>query len=101
MLVINLYPFNETVAKENCSFEDAVENIDIGGPAMLRAAAKNHQDVTVLISPEDYAPVLTEMKANKNTVSYKTNLSLAKKYLRIPPSMMGLLPITFLLWVIT
>jgi len=79
MLVINLYPFNETVAKENCSFEDAVENIDIGGPAMLRAAAKNHQDVTVLISPEDYAPVLAEMKANNNSVSYKTNLSLAKK----------------------
>jgi len=79
MLVINLYPFNETVAKASCSFEDAVENIDIGGPAMLRAAAKNHQDVTVLISPEDYAPVLTEMKANKNVVSYKTNLALAKK----------------------
>ena len=79
MLVINLYPFNETVAKENCSFEDAVENIDIGGPAMLRAAAKNHQDVTVLISPEDYAPVLAEMKANNNVVSYKTNLGLAKK----------------------
>ena len=79
MLVINLYPFNQTVAKETCSFEDAVENIDIGGPAMLRAAAKNHQDVTVLISPEDYAPVLAEMKANNNTVSYKTNLALAKK----------------------
>ena len=79
MLVINLYPFNETIAKENCSFEDAVENIDIGGPAMLRAAAKNHQDVTVLISPEDYAPVLAEMKANNNSVSYQTNLSLAKK----------------------
>ena len=79
MLVINLYPFNQTVAKETCSFEDAVENIDIGGPAMLRAAAKNHQDVTVLISPEDYAPVLAEMKANNNSVSYKTNLALAKK----------------------
>jgi phosphoribosylaminoimidazolecarboxamide formyltransferase/IMP cyclohydrolase len=79
MLVINLYPFNETVAKESCSFEDAVENIDIGGPAMLRAAAKNHQDVTVLISPEDYAPVLAEMRANQNAVSYKTNLALAKK----------------------
>lgn len=79
MLVINLYPFNETVARDNCSFEDAVENIDIGGPAMLRAAAKNHQDVTVLISPEDYAPVLAEMKANQNEVSYKTNLRLAKK----------------------
>ena len=79
MLVINLYPFNETVSRENCSFGDAVENIDIGGPAMLRAAAKNHQDVTVLISPADYEPVLAEMKANQNVVSYKTNLSLAKK----------------------
>ena len=79
MLVINLYPFNETVSREDCSFEDAVENIDIGGPAMLRAAAKNHQDVTVLISPEDYAPVLEEMKQNQNAVSYKTNLYLAKK----------------------
>jgi phosphoribosylaminoimidazolecarboxamide formyltransferase/IMP cyclohydrolase len=79
MLVINLYPFNETVAKENCSFDEAVENIDIGGPAMLRAAAKNHQDVTVLISPDDYEPILSEMKAHQNTVSYATNLRLAKK----------------------
>ena len=79
MLVINLYPFNQTVAKDDCSFDEAVENIDIGGPAMLRAAAKNHQDVTVLISPEDYEPILTEMKANQNTVSYATNLRLAKK----------------------
>jgi phosphoribosylaminoimidazolecarboxamide formyltransferase / IMP cyclohydrolase len=79
MLVINLYPFNQTVAKEDCSFDEAVENIDIGGPAMLRAAAKNHQDVTVLISPEDYEAILTEMKANQNTVSYESNLRLAKK----------------------
>ncbi|MDP3621540.1 MAG: bifunctional phosphoribosylaminoimidazolecarboxamide formyltransferase/IMP cyclohydrolase [Polynucleobacter sp.] len=79
MLVINLYPFNQTVAKENCSFDEAIENIDIGGPAMLRAAAKNHQDVTVLISPEDYEPILTEMKAHQNAVSYETNLRLAKK----------------------
>ncbi|MBT8553617.1 bifunctional phosphoribosylaminoimidazolecarboxamide formyltransferase/IMP cyclohydrolase [Polynucleobacter paneuropaeus] len=79
MLVINLYPFNQTVAKAECSFEEAVENIDIGGPAMLRAAAKNHQDVTVLISPDDYAAVLSEMKSNQNNVSYKTNLALAKK----------------------
>ena len=79
MLVINLYPFNQTVAKDDCSFDEAVENIDIGGPAMLRAAAKNHQDVTVLISPEDYVPILTEMKAHQNTISYATNLRLAKK----------------------
>ncbi len=79
MLVINLYPFNQAVAKDDCSFDEAIENIDIGGPAMLRAAAKNHQDVTVLISPEDYEAILTEMKANQNTVSYATNLRLAKK----------------------
>lgn len=79
MLVINLYPFNQTVAKGECSFEEAVENIDIGGPAMLRAAAKNHQDVTVLIAPEDYEPVLAEMAKNKNAISYETNLRLAKK----------------------
>jgi phosphoribosylaminoimidazolecarboxamide formyltransferase/IMP cyclohydrolase len=79
MLVINLYPFNQTVAKDNCSFDEAVENIDIGGPAMLRAAAKNHQDVTVLISPDDYEPILSEMKAHQNAVSYESNLRLAKK----------------------
>jgi phosphoribosylaminoimidazolecarboxamide formyltransferase/IMP cyclohydrolase len=79
MLVINLYPFNQTIAKEDCSFDEAVENIDIGGPAMLRAAAKNHQDVTVLISPDDYEPILSEMKAHQNAVSYATNLRLAKK----------------------
>lgn len=79
MLVINLYPFNQTVAKDDCSFDEAVENIDIGGPAMLRAAAKNHQDVTVLISPDDYEPILSEMKAHQNRVSYATNLRLAKK----------------------
>ena len=79
MLVINLYPFNQTISKDACSFEDAIENIDIGGPAMLRAAAKNHRDVTVLISSDDYEPILAEMRANNNSVSYKTNLSLAKK----------------------
>jgi phosphoribosylaminoimidazolecarboxamide formyltransferase/IMP cyclohydrolase len=77
--VINLYPFEKTVAQASCSFEDAIENIDIGGPAMLRAAAKNHQDVTVVISPCDYEVVLNEMKANQCKVSFATNLRLAKK----------------------
>lgn len=79
MLVINLYPFTQTISKPVCSFEDAIENIDIGGPAMLRAAAKNHQDVTVLISPEDYEGVLAEMRANNKEVSFDTNFRLAKK----------------------
>ena len=79
LLVINLYPFTQTISQANCSFDEAIENIDIGGPAMLRAAAKNHQDVTVLISPDDYQPVLEEMRSNQNKVSFTTNLALAKK----------------------
>ena len=75
LLVINLYPFTQTVSQDKVSFEEAVENIDIGGPAMLRAAAKNHQDVTVLISPADYEFVLDEMRRNQNTVSFATNLA--------------------------
>ena len=79
MLVINLYPFEKTISQSSCSFEEAIENIDIGGPAMLRAAAKNHQDVTVLISPDDYEVVLEEMRANECHVGFETNLRLAKK----------------------
>ena len=79
MVVVNLYPFQQTVAKAECSLEDAIENIDIGGPAMLRSAAKNHRDVVVLIDPSDYAPVLAEMKAHNNAVSYERKFALAKK----------------------
>jgi phosphoribosylaminoimidazolecarboxamide formyltransferase / IMP cyclohydrolase len=79
LVVVNLYPFAATVAKEACTLEDAIENIDIGGPAMLRSAAKNHRDVTVVVDPADYAAVLDEMRANGNTVSYKTNFRLATK----------------------
>lgn len=79
MVVINLYPFQKTVAKPDCTFEDAIENIDIGGPAMLRSAAKNHESVTVIIDPADYAPVLAEMKENGGTVSVSTNHRLAAK----------------------
>jgi len=62
LLVINLYPFAATVEKPGCTYEDAIENIDIGGPAMLRAAAKNHAHVAVLVDPDDYRPVLDEMR---------------------------------------
>jgi phosphoribosylaminoimidazolecarboxamide formyltransferase/IMP cyclohydrolase len=79
MVVVNLYPFQQTVAKAECSLEDAIENIDIGGPTMLRSSAKNHKDVTVIVDPSDYAVVLAEMKANKNVVSYDTKFTLAKK----------------------
>ena len=79
MVVVNLYPFEATVAKEGCRLEDAIENIDIGGPTMLRSAAKNHPDVTVLVDAGDYATVLAEMKASNGAVSPKTNFGLAVK----------------------
>ncbi len=82
LLVVNLYPFRETIAKPNCSFADAVENIDIGGPAMLRAAAKNHGTpeggVTVVIDPSDYAQVLKEID-EFGQPSYGLRLKLAGK----------------------
>lgn len=79
LLVVNLYPFEQTIAKENVTLEDAIENIDIGGPAMLRSAAKNHASLTVITEPADYAPVLEEMKDNKGETSLKTRERLAIK----------------------
>ena len=79
MVVVNLYPFEATVAKEGCSLEDAIENIDIGGPTMLRSAAKNNKFVTVLVDPADYAPVIAEMKKNSGEVAVETNFRLAVK----------------------
>ena len=77
LLVVNLYPFAQATARTDCTLEDAIENIDIGGPAMLRAAAKNWADVTVLIDPADYTQVLEELKAG--TVERSTRFMLAKK----------------------
>jgi phosphoribosylaminoimidazolecarboxamide formyltransferase/IMP cyclohydrolase len=79
MVVVNLYPFEATVAKADCTLEDAIENIDIGGPTMLRSAAKNNADVTVLVDPADYRVVLDEMKANGGAVARATNFRLAVK----------------------
>ena len=78
LLVVNLYPFEATVAKPGCSLDDAIENIDIGGPAMLRAAAKNHGAVTAVVDPADYAPVLAELREN-GKISAQTSFALAKK----------------------
>src|SRR5690606_20793066 len=64
LVVVNLYPFEETVAKPDVTLEEAIENIDIGGPSMLRSAAKNHSHVTVVVDPSDYAKVIEEMKEN-------------------------------------
>ncbi len=83
MVVVNLYPFEATVAKPSCTLEEAVENIDIGGPSMLRAAAKNYPYVTVIVDPADYKPILEEMKNNGGMVSPETNFRLAKKVYRL------------------
>ncbi|MBV7300556.1 bifunctional phosphoribosylaminoimidazolecarboxamide formyltransferase/IMP cyclohydrolase [Enterovibrio paralichthyis] len=77
MVVVNLYPFAETVAKEGCTLEDAVENIDIGGPTMVRSAAKNHKDVTIVVNASDYGRVLAEMDANNGSLTLQTRFDLA------------------------
>ncbi|MEY4683987.1 MAG: phosphoribosylaminoimidazolecarboxamide formyltransferase/IMP cyclohydrolase [Pseudomonadota bacterium] len=82
LVVVNLYPFEATIAKPDCSFEDAVENIDIGGPAMLRAAAKNHNAVGVVVDPSDYAGILEEMVLQNGALSLATRLRLAAKCYR-------------------
>jgi phosphoribosylaminoimidazolecarboxamide formyltransferase/IMP cyclohydrolase len=79
LLVVNLYPFEQTVARPGCALEDAIENIDIGGPTMLRAAAKNHGSVTVVVDSNDYKHVLEEMQANGGAVSDATRFALAVK----------------------
>ena len=90
LLVINLYPFAQATARPDCTLEDAIENIDIGGPAMLRAAAKNWQDVAVVIDPSDYPQVLAELDASAGQgisrhdagaagITRKTKFSLARK----------------------
>ena len=79
LVAVNLYPFEATVAKAGCTLEDAIENIDIGGPTMLRSAAKNHRDVTVLVDAADYPAVLAEMQASGGSVSRETNFRLAVK----------------------
>ncbi len=78
LIVINLYPFKATIMKPETTLEDAIENIDIGGPTMLRSAAKNHKDVTVICDPRDYNELLQEIKVNKE-LSYDTKYRLALK----------------------
>ncbi len=79
MVVVNLYPFEATVADPDCSLEDAIENIDIGGPTMVRAAAKNHRFVNIVVNASDYATVLAEMQANDGATSLETRFNLAIK----------------------
>lgn len=75
VVVVNLYPFKETIAKEGVTEEDAIENIDIGGPTMLRAASKNFRDVTVVVDPSDYDAVLENLADNGGTVAFRKQLA--------------------------
>ncbi len=77
MVVVNLYPFEATVAKPDCTLEDAVENIDIGGPTMVRAAAKNHRWVTIVVNADDYSRILDEMRASEGATTLATRFDLA------------------------
>ncbi len=79
MVVVNLYPFEATIAKPDCDFETAIENIDIGGPTMIRAAAKNHHDVAIVVNPSDYNAILDELKSQQTALTAKTRFTLALK----------------------
>ncbi len=79
MVVVNLYPFEQTIANPDCDLETAIENIDIGGPTMIRAAAKNHADVAVIVNPADYASTIAELKSTDNCLSGQTRFHLALK----------------------
>ena len=79
LVVVNLYPFEETISQEGCTLELAIENIDIGGPAMIRSAAKNYQHVAVLTNPKDYKSFTDEINKNQGSISLDLSFSLAKK----------------------
>jgi phosphoribosylaminoimidazolecarboxamide formyltransferase/IMP cyclohydrolase len=76
MVIVNLYPFEATIAKPTCHFDDAIENIDIGGPSMLRSAAKNHEDVLVVVDPTDYHRVLTALQEHTVTPALRRELAM-------------------------
>ena len=79
MVVVNLYPFEDTISKEGVKLDEAIENIDIGGPSMLRSSAKNFQDVAVVVDSDDYEDILAEMEENDGAISYDTKMKLSVK----------------------
>jgi len=82
LVVVNLYPFQRTILRENVTLEEAIENIDIGGPTMIRSAAKNHEGVAVLVNPAEYGPILAEMREYDATLSLLTRRRLAVEAFR-------------------
>lgn len=83
MVIVNLYQFEKTVAKEGVTLDEAIENIDIGGPSMLRSSAKNFKYVTVIVDPADYDLVLKEMETTGGETTLKTRFRLARKVFRL------------------
>src|SRR5277367_6811085 len=79
LVVVNFYPFEQTVARSGVSLEEAIENIDIGGPAMVRAAAKNYADVAVIVDPADYTDLITELARHDGSLTAATRWRLARK----------------------
>jgi phosphoribosylaminoimidazolecarboxamide formyltransferase/IMP cyclohydrolase len=79
LVVVNLYPFEQTIANPDCDLETAIENIDIGGPTMIRAAAKNHADVAIVVDPKDYTAILDELQNNASSLAHATRFRLALK----------------------
>src|SRR5579871_994378 len=79
LVVVNFYPFEQTVARADAGLEDAIENIDIGGPTLVRAAAKNYADVAVVVDPEDYPALIEELGARQGALSLRTRARLARK----------------------
>jgi phosphoribosylaminoimidazolecarboxamide formyltransferase/IMP cyclohydrolase len=83
LVVVNLYQFEKAVAQPGCTLDDAIENIDIGGPTLLRAAAKNYQAVTVVVDPADYPRLMAEIKLNKGATNLATRFALARKVFKL------------------
>jgi len=89
MIVVNLYPFRETIARSDCTLEEAIENIDIGGPTMIRSAAKNYRDVTVVVDAGDYGRIAGELDKNDGATTEKLRFELAKKVFKMTSSYDG------------
>jgi phosphoribosylaminoimidazolecarboxamide formyltransferase/IMP cyclohydrolase len=98
LVAVNLYPFEKTAAKPGVKFDELIENIDIGGPSMIRSAAKNHEDVTVVVDAADYPPVLEELRRNNGCVSRETRACLARKAFATTAAYDGAISTTLQKW---
>jgi len=98
LVAVNLYPFEKTAAKPGVTLEELIENIDIGGPSMIRSAAKNFRDVTVVVDAQDFSPVLTELRANHGNISRETRARLARKAFATTAAYDGAISTTLQRW---